>query len=157
MAAATLTYTANMSEPSRAIHAGVNALTFSFNSGATKIGTTSDVILLGKIPNGATVVEGWISGSTGATSQKWQLSAVNSGDFTKSGGTLLLGDTAGTMTVVTGAVRFNLLQAKRVSLSADATVASAILYLNCLAGTETVSVSLQGCIMYVCDGREQSD
>ena len=72
-------------------------------------------------------------------------------------GWVLLGDTAGTMTVVTGAVRFNLLQAKRISLSADATVAHAVLYLNCLAGTETVSVSLQGCIMYVCDGREASD
>jgi hypothetical protein len=157
MAATTWTYTANMAEAPRAIHAGVNALTFSFNSGGSKIGTTSDVILLGKIPNGATVVEGWITGNTAATAQKWQLSAVHPDDFTKSGGTLLLGDASGTMTVVTGVVRFNLIQAKRVSLSADVTTAHAVLYLNCLAGTETVSVSLQGCIMYVCDGRAQSD
>jgi hypothetical protein len=157
MAATTWTYTANMAEAPRAIHAGVNALTFSFNSGGSKIGTTSDVILLGKIPNGATVVEGWITGNTASTAQKWQLSAVHPDDFTKSGGTLLLGDASGTMTVVTGVVRFNLIQAKRVSLSADVTTAHAVLYLNCLAGTETVSVSLQGCIMYVCDGRAQSD
>lgn len=157
MAAATLTYTANMAEPSRAVHAGINAICFSFNSGATKIGTTSDVILLGKIPNGCTVVDGWIAGNTAATSQKWQLSAVHPNAFGTSGGTLLLGDAAGTMTVVTGVVRFNLLQAKRISLSADATVASAVLYLNCLAGTETVSVSLQGALFYVCDGRETSD
>ncbi len=157
MAATTWTYTANMAEAPRAIQAGVNALTFSFNSGGSKIGTTSDVILLGKIPNGATVVEGWITGNTASTAQKWQLSAVHPDDFTKSGGTLLLGDASGTMTVVTGVVRFNLIQAKRVSLSADVTTAHAVLYLNCLAGTETVSVSLQGCIMYVCDGRAQSD
>jgi hypothetical protein len=157
MAGVTFTYTANMAEAARAVHSGINALTFSFNSGASKIGTVSDVVLLGKIPNGATVVDAWITGVAASTAQKWQLSAVNPGDFTKSGGTLLIGDAAGTMTVVATLARFTLNQAKRISLSADTTASHAVLYLNCLAGTETASVSLQGCIMYVADGRSSSD
>ena len=152
----TYTYTANMAETSRAVHAGINALTFSVLRSAA-FGTVSDVILLGKIPNGATIVDAWAEIITKSTAQKWQFSCVNPGDFTKSGGTLLMGDTAGTMTAVSTIARFTLNAPLRVSLSADTVYAYTVLYANCLAGTETTSLSMQGCIMYVCDGREASD
>jgi len=157
MAARTLTYTANMSVPARSNHVGVQALTFAFNSGANLFGTVSDVALLGKIPNGATILGGHIHGKTAAaTSTIFILSTVNSLDFTKSAQVI------GTFTAsATGATLVNLSENQllplRVSLSADATTTEAVLYCNCTAGpSETASVSINGVIYYVADGRDTS-
>ena len=150
MAATTFTYTANMAEPARSAHVGVQALTFAFNSGANKFGTLSDVVLLGKIPNGAVITGGHIDGASGAAAIHCVLLAVNSGDFSKSGGTVY-----GSLTISATAQRFSIYGPIKVSLSADATTSEAVLYLNCTTGASgTVSTSINGVINYVADGRD---
>src|SRR5512139_2325104 len=150
MAATTFTYTANMAEAARSVHAGVNALTFAFNSGASKFGTLSDVVLLGKIPNGAVITGGHIDGTSGSAAIHCVLLAVNSQDFTKSGGTVY-----GSLTISATAQRFSIYGPIKVSLSADATTSEAVLYLNCTTGASgTVSTSINGVINYVADGRD---
>lgn len=158
MAARTITYTANMSEPARANPLGVNVLTFDFNSGATKFGTLSDVALLGKIPQPCTIIGGFIRGGARGTTDPahFLLTAVHPDDFTKSGGTVLFGTGSGSFTTSAGGINgLAVGNISRISLSADATVSHAVLYLNCTTGTtETASQSLQGAIYYVCDGRD---
>lgn len=159
MAARTLTYTANMAEPARAVHAGVNALTFAFNSGTTKFGTVSDVALLGRLPNQATITGGYVAGKhLGENGAHFLLLCVNSSDYSKTGATIRFDQTNGTFTLTaTAASIFQVTQPVRISLSADATTSEAVLYLNCTTGaSESVSTSLHGCIYYVCDGREAS-
>jgi hypothetical protein len=150
MAGTTFTYTANMAEPARAVHAGVNAINFTFNSGASKFGTLSDVILLGKIPNGATVVGGQIHGTSGAAAIHCMLLAVNSQDYTKSGGTIY-----GSLTISATQAKYDIIVPVKVSLSADASTSEAVLYLNCTTGASgTVSTSINGVIFYTADGRD---
>ena len=151
MAGITMTYTANMAEPARAVHAGVNALVFSFNSGATAFGSISDVALLGKLPPHCIVLPGSTirAGVSTAGAVHYTLTAVDQNDFTKSGGTVY-----GSFTQSTGAANFTVLQPVKISLSADSTASHAVLYLNCTtSASPTVSVSLQGCILYTADGR----
>lgn len=160
MAAVTLTYTANMASPARAVHAGVNALTFSFNSGAVALGTACDVVLLGRIPNGCTVTGGYVRGRHGgATGAHFLLTAVNALDYSKSGGTIKFDQANGSFTLSqTAASFFDVNGPTRISLSADTTATEAVLYLNCTTGASaSVSTSLHGVIYYVCDGREASD
>lgn len=149
MAAVTFTYTANMSAPAPSAHTGVQAITFQFNSGASKFGTLSDVVLLGRIPDQAVVVGGQINGTSAAAAIHCMLLAVNSTDYTKSGGTVY-----GSFTISATAAKFEIEQPVRISLSADATTSEAVLYLNCTTGASgTVSTSLNGVIFYVADGR----
>ncbi len=160
MAARTLTYTANMANPAQAVHAGVNVITFAFNSGATKFGTACDVALLGRIPDQATVVGGWVTGKHGGENgAHFLLLAVNANDYTKSGGTIKFDATNGSFTLTaTAASTFTVKYPVRISLSADTTTSEAVLYLNCTTGaSETVSTSLHGAILYTCDGRTTSD
>jgi hypothetical protein len=160
MAARTLTYTANMAEPARSGHVGVQAVTFNFNSGATKFGTVSDVALLGRIPNGCTVTGGYVRGRHGgADGAHFLLLAVNSQDYTKSGGTIKMDQANGSFTLTqTAASLFHVNGPIRISLSADATTSEAVLYLNCTTGaSESVSCSLHGVIYYVNDGRAASE
>ena len=150
MAGVTYTYTANMAETARAGHVGVQAITFAYNSGANKMGSISDVVLLGKIPNGAVVVGGVLYGNSTAAATHYMLLAVNPNDYSKSGGTIY-----GSFTVSTTAVKYNIDGPIKISLSADATTSEAILYLNCTTGASpTVSTSLNGVIYYVADGRD---
>lgn len=149
MAGVTFTYTANMATPAMAPHNGVQAITFAFNSGAAKFGSVSDVVLLGRIPDQAVVVGGQINGKSTAGAIHLMLLAVNSGDFTKSGGTIY-----GSFTISATAAKFEIDNPVRISLSADATTSEAVLYLNCTTGASgTVSTSVNGTIYYVADGR----
>ncbi|MCO5760737.1 MAG: hypothetical protein NHG36_04375 [Chromatiaceae bacterium] len=150
MAASTFTYTANMAEPARACHTGVQSINFAFNSGASKFGTLSDVVLLGKVPNGCVVTGGHIDGTSGAAAIHCMLLAVNSQDLTKSGGTIY-----GSLTISATQQRFSIYGPIKISLSADATTSEAVLYLNCTTGASgTVSTSINGVIYYVADGRD---
>jgi hypothetical protein len=157
MAARTIT-TVNMLDSARAASPGVQVLTFDFNSGATKFGTVSDVALLGKIPQPCTIVGGVIYGGARNTTDPahFLLTAVHPDDFTKSGGTIVFGSGTGSFTTSAGGVNSAQVgKLSRISLSADATVSHAVLYLNCMTGTtESVSQSLHGAILYVCDGRD---
>lgn len=160
MAATTLTYTANMAEPARSVHAGVNAISFAFNSGATAFGTACDVALLGRIPDQATILGGYVAGKHGgATGANFLLLAVKSTDYTKSGGTIKFDQVNGSFTLsATAPSLFHVANPVRISLSADAATSEAVLYLNCTTGASaTVSVSLHGVLYYVADGRAASD
>lgn len=152
MAARTLTYTINMAAAPKAVHVGINQLAWSFNSGTTKVGTASDMILLGKVPTGALITAKNLRfGATGATAgPTWQLQ-------------LLAYDALGTFTLIqtlmdsvtqsATAQTFTDSQPYKLSLSDDRAVQYAVLALNCSTGlSETVSQSLQGVILYSVDG-----
>jgi hypothetical protein len=152
MAARTLTYTINMNAVPRAIHAGVNQVAWDFNSGATKLGTLSDVVLLGKIPSGALITNkslrfGATASTAGAT---WQLVLL----VPEALGTLSSYATLiASMTSSATAAVFQDVIPYKLSLSDDRAVQYAILALNASTGpTETVSISFQGFVQYSTDG-----
>ena len=159
MAARTLTYTPNMGPGPgtstgviRAPHIGVDAVAWDFNSGATKLGTLSDTVLLGKVPNGALLLEknfrfGAVAGTAGGT---WQLNLL----VPENGGTLSLYATlVNSMTSSATAATFQDYVPYKLSFSDDRVLQYAILALNCTTGpTETVSVSFQGMVFYKTDG-----
>lgn len=152
MAARTLTYTINMQAAPKAVHAGVNQLVWNFNSGGTKLGTLSDMVLLGKIPSGALITSKHLQFSaTGATAgPTWQLQllAIDSlGTYT------LVATLADSMTQSATAAVFSNFVSYKLSLSDDRAVQYAVLALNCSTGlSETVSLSLHGVISYMTDG-----
>lgn len=156
MAAKTFTYTVNMSNVPAKLHAGLQALAFDFNSGANKLGTVSDMVLLGKIPNGAVITDGLVSfGAQKNAAQTYTLLllAVDaSGTFS----------TLATLSAASGSITSNASTAQnytiigptKVSLSDDRAVQYAVLALNCtVGGSETTSSSFQGHVKYVSDGR----
>jgi hypothetical protein len=151
MAGTTMTYTLNMSSPARAVHIGVNHLEWDFNSGASKIGTLSDVILLGKIPNGAKILRTDVRfGASNAAAIHWQLLLL----ATEALGTYSTYATLiDSMTASPTAVTFNSFIPTKVSLSDDRAVKYVTLDLNCSTGASgSVSQSLQGLILYTTDG-----
>ena len=154
MAAKTLTYTVNMSAQPRALHAGGNVVAWDYNSGASKIGTISDVVLLGKIPSGALVTAqsirfGAAPQTAGGSHYALELLAIESGGTFSTWATLI----ASMTNTATAASTFSSFIPKKVSLSDDRAVQYVVLALNCTTGsTETVSVSFQGYVQYHVDG-----
>lgn len=150
MAAKTLTYNINMQSQPKAVHAGGNTLPFHVNSGGTKMGTLSDVVLLGKIPSGALITSKEVRLGAASAATHWQLQ-------------LLAYDAQGTFTVIatlidsmTGsgtAASFRDIQPYKLSLSDDRAIQYAVLALNCSTGaSETASTSMQGFVHYMADG-----
>lgn len=151
MAAATFTYTANMAASPRGIHAGINHLEFDFNSGASKAGTLSDVILLGKIPNGAKLLISEVRfGASNAAAVHWQLLAL----VTEALGTYSTYATIiDSMTASPTAATFRTAVPTKISLSDDRAVKYVTLALNCSTGASgSVSQSIQGLFLYSTDG-----
>lgn len=151
MAARTLTYTINMAAPAKAAHRGLNTLPFDFNSGATKWGTLSDMVLLGKIPNGALLTDVNIrfgaEGTAAAHCALVLLGTDASGTFTT------LATLIGSMTASATAATFSSYIPTKLSLSDDRAVQYAVLALNCTTGaSETVSFSFQGSVKFLSDG-----
>lgn len=151
MAGRTLTYTMNMSASPKEAHVGLNVLPWDFNSGATKFGTLSDVLLLGKIPNGALIIDQDIRfGVSTAGAAHWQLLLL----ATEANGTFsTLATLIASMTQSLTAAVFKNVVPTKVSLSDDRAVQYAVLALNCSTGaSETVSVSIQGSVKFLTDG-----
>lgn len=151
MAATTFTYTPRMASAPRGLHAGLNVIPFDFNSGATKCGTLSDVILLGKLPNGALITDVNIRfGAQGSAATHFTLLAL----AVEAQGTYsTLATIAGSMTASTTAARFTFGEPVKISISDDRAVQYAVLALNCTTGASgTVSFSLQGNVKYLADG-----
>lgn len=153
MAARTLTYTINMAAPAKALHAGLNVVPFNFNSGTTKLGTLSDMVLLGKIPNGALVVDGDLRfGAQSSAASTWTMLLL----CTEANGSLSTWATlesTGSMTAGAAAAVYRLATPTKVSLSDDRAVQFVTLALNCTVGaTETVSFSFQGNVKFLSDG-----
>jgi hypothetical protein len=151
MAATTYTYTIRMAENPRELHAGVNVLAFDWNSGANKFGTLSDVLLLGKVPNGALITNADIrTGASGAAAIHCQLQLLA---IEASGTFSLLTNLIASLTASTAAAVFSSVIPTKVSLSDDRAVQYAVLALNCSTGASgTVSFSTQGSVEYVSDG-----
>lgn len=72
MAAITYTSTAVNNNVIRKVHAGVNALTVTYNSGSTGI-SAGDVIFLARIPHGCTILDFVENHSTGAATGVFDL------------------------------------------------------------------------------------
>lgn len=152
MAASTLTYTINMAGAPKGLVAGSNTLAWDFNSGANKLGTLSDMVLLGKIPNGALIdhkaVRFGAIGSTGPSNYALLLLAVDSAGTFSTLATLM-----SSMTSSATAATFTDIIPVKVSLSDDKAIQYAVLALNCTTGpTSTVSISIQGFVKYTTDG-----
>ena len=152
MAARTMTYTVNMAASPKGVHAGGNVVVWDFNSGATAFGTLSDVLLLGKIPNGALIDMQAVR--FGVTPQQaahfsLELLAVESAGTFSLWATLIASMTA----TQTAAAQFQSYIPKKVSLSDDRAVQHVILALNCKTGaSESASFSTQGFVSYRTDG-----
>lgn len=147
----TFTITANMAAAPKGLHAGENVLPFDFNSGATKAGSVSDYIFLGKVPNGALVTGGGIRfGASTAAAAHWALVAL----ATEAGGSFsTLATIRASMTASTAATEFPLITPVKISLSDDRAVQFATLALICTTGaSDTVSVSIQGSVKFLADG-----
>ena len=148
MAARTLTYTVNMAASPKALHAGSSVVPWDFLSGATKFGTLSDVLLLGKIPSGSLITRTDVR--FGATKQDGahfalELLAVESAGTFSLWATLIASMTA----TSTAAAVFTTYIPKKISLSDDRAVQYVVLALNCTTGaSETVSFSTQGSVEY---------
>lgn len=151
MAARTLTYTINMCCPAKGAHIGLNVLPFDFNSGASKLGTLSDMVLLGKIPNGALITDVDIrfgANLAAATHCSLLLLATDAAGTFSSVATLIA-----SMTSSTTAALFSMHVPTKLSLSDDRAIQYAVLALNVTTGaSETVSFSFQGVVKYLSDG-----
>lgn len=152
MAATTKTYTVNMAATPKSVHVGVNALAWDFNSGTAKFGTLSDVLLLGKIPNGALVLRSDVRFGAellDAAHFALVLLAVEASGTFSTYATL-----AGSLTASsTAATVYKGVVPTKVSLSDDRGAQYVVLALNCTTGASgTVSFSTQGNVLYVADG-----
>ena len=155
MAARTLTYTVNMQAQPRALHASPNVVAWDFNSGATKFGTLSDVLLLGKIPSGALITSqnvrfGAAPQTAGGAHYALELLCIEANGTYSLWATLI----ASMTNTSTAASTFESFIPKKVSLSDDRAVQYVVLALNATTGaTETVSVSTQGFVEYYTNGQ----
>ena len=153
MSATTMTYTVNMAANPKKLHAGVCALAWDFNSGAVKFGTISDVLLLGKIPNGALLLAQEIrfGAVAGVTAQSFALLLAAQDSPT---GTLsTYANLMGSLSASTGAVTFRSARPLKISLADDRAVQYVTLMLNTTTGdSQTASFSTQGYVTYLSDG-----
>lgn len=151
MAANTYTYAVNMSSVPKSIEKGLESIAWDFNSGTSKLGTLSDVVLLGRIPNKALITQTAIrfgAQTLAAAHYDLVLLAVDAlGTFSQ------IATLMGSLTSSLVAAVFTSHIPYKVSLSDDRAVQHAILALNCTTGASgTVSFSLQGHLEYLNDG-----
>jgi hypothetical protein len=154
MAARTLTHTVNMAAPAKALHAGENILPFTFNSGTGKLGTVSDMVLLGKIPNKALFTGADLQfGAELSAATTWTLLMLAvEADGTFSTYATLLSAASVTANAST-AQQYRFCIPQKVSLSDDRAVQHVVLALNCtVGGSETVSFSFHGSARFLTDG-----
>jgi hypothetical protein len=141
-----------MAAPPRAVHAGVNALVFSKNqadNAGVIFGTAGDVMLLGKLPNGATLLSA--DGRVGvmSTTLNYVLRVV----YPFAGGTTFT--TISPVLTATSVVRLSLTAPYKVSISDSEPLNYATLQLYVTTGASaTTSFSIGGMVLYTADGQE---
>src|SRR5260221_1807615 len=79
MVASTLTTTTFANNPPRAVHAGVNSQSGTFNSGSVVFGSAGDTVFLCKLPHGAIILDFIEDHSTGATTSIWSSGLTTGG------------------------------------------------------------------------------
>lgn len=150
MAAVTTTTAAGVPLP-KAHHIGVQALHFQYASGAGTFGTIGDTLVLGKLPNHATVLDVMAhlgsKADTVATMVFFITKGKTASDTTTLAviGTVSASSTGGTVTFRPGATTE---LPHIVSLSDDDGIQYAVLKMRCAAGTASVSFSLDGYITF---------
>lgn len=154
--ATTFTYTPQMSSQPKAPVSGVTSIPVDMLIGGTnKFGSISDVVLLGKIPNGAVVTDWYFNITTLAESAVQSLVLF----ATEAAGTFSVYATLESTitTSATAAVTSIGYRPVKVSLSDDRAVQHVTLALNCTAGVSgTVSTSIYGQLRYMADGTKLS-
>lgn len=150
--ASTFTYTPQMSGQPRKPHTGVEAIPVDMLIGGTnKVGSISDVVLLGKIPNGAVITDWYFNITTLSESAVYSLVLF----ATEAAGSFSVYATLESTitTSATAAVTSIGYRPVKVSLSDDRAVQHVTLALNCTAGVSgTVSTSIYGQLRYKSDG-----
>lgn len=151
MAGVTYTYTLNMAAAPKGTHVGENVLPFVYESGANKVGTLSDVVLLGKIPNGALVTGANVRLASKAEAAHFALVLlVTDALGTYSAYATLINSMTASATAVSN---FSGYLPTKVSLSDDRAVQYVTLALNCTTGASgTTSFSTQGSVRFLTDG-----
>lgn len=134
-------------KPMRMHHVGVN---YSIGTVTTSAKTLSDIVLLTRVPNGATIVSWHSSGTAAGTNAVYKI-GVKGGNGGKAAGaddTILLTTDLATAAGIAAAhfVRH------RVSLSDTDAYLGADVYMTLISGTWTVSCSMDFQIGYVMDG-----
>ena len=148
MAARTLTATPWTATNPRDHHQGSVHVSWHFNSGATKLGTASDVVLVAKIPTGVEIIEGWMRNTTKASEQqilRMELQDSSGTQIAVIFGTTTISATGGTVVTRVGA---GVDLPYKLSLSDDHALQYARLVAEFVSGTETVSHSFAGVITY---------
>lgn len=153
MAARTLTYTIQMSQPPKRVHTGTNTIPFNITI-PTAFGTLSDMYLLGKVPNGALVTDADVR--FGITPQQAVHAALILMAVDALGTFSTIATLIGSMTATqTAATTFSTRIPMKVSLSDDRAVQYAVLALNVTTGaSESASFSFQGSVKYLTDGTD---
>lgn len=156
MAGTTKTVTVNMAASPKNVHVGVNAFAWDWNSGTAKFGTLSDVLTLGKIPNGALILRSDVRFGAellDAAHFSLVLLAIEASGTYSTYATLAASLTASS----TAATVYKGVVPTKVSLSDDRAVQHVVLALNCTTGASgTVSFSTQGNVLYLMDGSKLS-
>lgn len=143
---ATLTSTAAASTgPVRAIHAGVNSVTATFND-STQISVSETTILMVKVPNGATILDVIGSVSSGAATCPFIMGINDPTDG---------GDTSSSL-FATGGTITSVLRATKgipydVSVSDDAAVQYQYVTMAVTPGTATTAVEAKMTVTYTMD------
>lgn len=150
MTAVTITAAAGVPLP-KAHHIGVQALHFQYASGATKVGTIGDTLVLGKLPNHGTVLDVMAHLGAKADTVATMVFFITKGnpasDTTTLAivGTVSASSTGGVVTFRPGALTE---LPHQISLSDDDGIQYAVLKMRFAAGTETVSFSLDGYVTF---------
>lgn len=144
---ATLTASSYAGQPKQC-HVGNQSYHFFFNGGSTASGSAGDVVLLGKIPNRATVLDLRVRGTSAAAASTWVF-YITKGKTASQSTTLA---TLGTITVVTAGALIRANDAFApfvVSLSDDDAVQFAVLKAQCLGSTtSSTSLSFDGALVW---------
>lgn len=143
---ATLTSTAAASTgPVRAVHAGVNSITATFND-ATAISASATCIFMVKVPNGATILDVTGIVSSGAATCPFTMGIndpTDGGDTNAS--TFATGGTVATVLRATKGIPYD------VSVSDDAAVQYQFVTMTVTPGTTTSEVDAKLTVTYTMD------
>lgn len=145
MAVATLTASSQNATP-KAFHGGLTSARFTFTlnaSGATGSTTLSDILFLAKIPNRATIVDGYVTGTCGSSAHVIKIGTAADDDCM--GAALTLSATAARKDFSSNVMPF------RVSLSDDVVPQWTWLKAETvLVGSTTQTLSIMGVVIYEC-------
>lgn len=163
MAAVTVTVSAALGQP-KGHHVGVQALRFTKAFGATAFGTIGDTLVLGKIPNRATVLDCMsrfqAKAATGAATLCWFITKGNPDSDTSTlavlGSLTTSNDVELTFRPGVGTGNGSNGLPFQVSLSDDDGVQYALLKVRFVAGTETTSFAIDGWVSFAMNAQSVS-